>query len=83
MSVETLKAVDAAPITRPEVEDFLYLEAALLDEIARLQNAPSPEAPEPERIEVPVLPAGVADTMAELAARAEALAEEVEEKAGK
>ena len=32
MSVETLKAVDAAPITRPEVEDFLYLEAALLDE---------------------------------------------------
>ena len=58
-------------------------EAALLDEIARLQNAPSPEAPEPERIEVPVLPAGVADTMAELAARAEALAEEIEEKAGK
>ncbi|ETW14318.1 cell division protein ZapA [Roseivivax marinus] len=58
-------------------------EAALLDEIARLQNAPAPEAPEPERIEVPVLPAGVADTMAELAARAEALAEEIEEKAGK
>ncbi|UMA66445.1 cell division protein ZapA [Roseivivax marinus] len=58
-------------------------EAALLDEIARLQNAPAPEVPEPERIEVPVLPAGVADTMAELAARAEALAEEIEEKAGK
>jgi cell division protein ZapA len=37
---------------------------------------------EPERIEVPVVPQSVKDTMAELAARAEALAAEVEEKAG-
>ena len=37
---------------------------------------------EPERIEVPVVPQSVTDTLAELAARAEALAAEVEEKAG-
>lgn len=38
-------------------------------------------APEPERVEVPVVPQSVSDTLAELAARAEALAAEVEEKA--
>lgn len=36
---------------------------------------------EPERIEVPVVPQAVSDTLAELAARAEALAASVEEKA--
>ncbi|MFD2739833.1 cell division protein ZapA [Sulfitobacter aestuarii] len=35
---------------------------------------------EPERVEVPVVPASVSETLAELAARAEALAAEVEEK---
>ncbi|WP_187430403.1 hypothetical protein ROLI_019720 [Roseobacter fucihabitans] len=35
---------------------------------------------EPERIEVPVVPQSVTDTLAELAARAEALAASVEEK---
>ena len=38
-------------------------------------------APEPERIEVPVIPHTVTDAMAELAARAEALAADVEAKA--
>jgi len=33
----------------------------------------------PQRVEVPVIPAAVADTLAELAARAEALAEEMED----
>ncbi|SDD78671.1 cell division protein ZapA [Ruegeria marina] len=47
-------------------------------EIARLRSAP---APEPERIEVAVIPPSVTDTLAELAARAEALAAQVEEKA--
>ncbi|MEM6306237.1 MAG: cell division protein ZapA [Pseudomonadota bacterium] len=47
-------------------------------ELAGLRNA----AMEPERIEVPVVPQQVVDTLAELAARAEALAAEVEEKAG-
>ena len=36
---------------------------------------------EPERVEVPVVPQSVTDAMAELAARAEALAQQVEEKA--
>ena len=39
-------------------------------------------APEPDRIEVPVVPDSVTNTLAELAARAEALADQVEEKAG-
>jgi cell division protein ZapA len=37
---------------------------------------------EPEKVEVPVVPQEVTDTLAELAARAEALAAEVEEKLG-
>lgn len=39
-------------------------------------------AAEPEKVEVPVVPQNVTDTLAELAARAEALAASVEEKAG-
>lgn len=46
-------------------------------ELAGLRNVKI----EPERIEVPVVPQSVRDTLAELAARAEALAAEVEEKA--
>jgi cell division protein ZapA len=38
-------------------------------------------APAPERIEVPVIPPRVKDSLAELAARAEALAARAEEKA--
>lgn len=47
-------------------------------ELAGLRNA----VVEPERIEVPVVPQQVTDTLAELAAQAEALAAAVEEKAG-
>ncbi len=47
-------------------------------EIEELRNAPPPE---PEQIEVPVVPPQVAETLAELAARAEALAQEIEAKA--
>ena len=46
-------------------------------ELEGLRNA----TPEPERIEIPVVPQAVTDTLAELAARAEALAASVEEKA--
>lgn len=46
-------------------------------ELAGLRNA----TVEPERVEVPVVPQAVTDTLAELAARAESLAAEVEEKA--
>ena len=52
--------------------------AAMEGELEALRNAP---APAPERIEVPVIPEIVTDSFAELAARAEALAAEVEEKA--
>ncbi len=51
----------------------------LESELERLRNTP---APEPERVEVPVVPESVTETMAELAARAESLAAEVEEKLG-
>ncbi len=47
-------------------------------ELAGLRNA----SPEPERIEVAVVPPQVTETLAELAAQAEALAAAVEEKAG-
>ncbi len=46
-------------------------------ELETLRNAPQPE---PERVEVAVVPPSITDTLAELAARAEALASVVEEK---
>lgn len=46
-------------------------------ELAQLRSAPPPA---PERVEVPVVPASVTDTLAEIAARAEALAETVDGK---
>lgn len=49
------------------------------DLAARLE-ALEANKPEAERVEVPVIPSEVTDTLAELAARAEALAQEVEEK---
>jgi len=48
-------------------------------ELESLRNKGS--GPAPERIEVPVIPGEVTDALAELAARAEAIAAEVEEKA--
>ena len=44
--------------------------------IAALEAAP---APEPEQVSVPVIPAHVSDSLAEIAARAEALALDLEE----
>ena len=52
--------------------------AGLESEIQNLRNAP---APQPERIEVAVIPEIVTESFAEIAARAEALAATVEEKA--
>ncbi len=46
-------------------------------ELETLRNAPQPE---PERVEVAVVPPSITDTLAEMAARAEALASVVEEK---
>lgn len=53
--------------------------AELEREVEALRSAPKPEA---ERVEVPVVPESVTESLAELAARAESLAAEVEEKAG-
>lgn len=63
------------------VEDKLKeLEAELGTRRAELEALRGAPAPEPARIEVPIVPAAVTDTLAELAARAEALAADVEEK---
>jgi cell division protein ZapA len=51
---------------------------AMESELEQLRNAPRPE---PERVEVPVVPESVLESMAELTARAEALAAAVDEKA--
>ena len=47
-------------------------------QIGALKAAPKPA---PERVEVPVVPAELVETLAELAARSESLADAVEEKA--
>lgn len=49
---------------------------------AELEGLRAAPAPQPERIEVPVVPETVTEALAELAARAEALADSVEERAG-
>lgn len=58
--------------------------AAVEDELrvlkARMAEMDARPVPPPERVEVPVIPAEVAETLAELAARAEAVAAAVEEK---
>lgn len=64
------------------VEDRIKeVEAELAErtqELEALKNAP---APEPERIEIPVVPPQVNESLAELAARTEALAQQIEEQA--
>ena len=63
------------------VEDKIKeIETKLAERDAEIDNLKSAPAPEPDRVEVPVVPQAVTDTLAELAARAEALAASVEEK---
>lgn len=57
------------------LQEKLTAQEALIEE---LRNRPQPEA---ERVEVPVIPSEMSDAMAELAARAEALAADIEERA--
>lgn len=45
---------------------------------AQIETLQSQPAPAPERVEVPVVPREITDTLAELAARAEALADQVD-----
>lgn len=58
-----------------EIEEQLAEKEA---ELEQLRNTPPPD---PERIEVPVVPNDVTDALAEIAARAESLAETVQPKA--
>ena len=63
------------------VEDRIRdVEAQLAERSAELEALKSAPPPEPDRVEVPVIPASVTDTLAELAARAESLAASIEEK---
>lgn len=55
-----------------EADDKLAEKEAELDQF---RNAP---APEPQKIEVPIVPDAVTDALAELAARAESLADQIE-----
>ncbi|MEL7092367.1 MAG: cell division protein ZapA [Pseudomonadota bacterium] len=65
------------------VEDRVQsVEAKLAEREAELEGLRNMGAPEPERVEVPVVPESVTDALAEMAARAEAVAAELEEKAG-
>ena len=60
--------------SQKQLEDKLAQQEAWIEE---LQNRPEPQA---EKVEVAVIPNEVSDTLAELAARAEALADAAEEK---
>lgn len=63
------------------VEDRIKeVEAELEERVAELEALKNTPAPEPERIEVPVVPPQVPEALAELAARAESLAQQIEEK---
>ncbi|WP_170381247.1 cell division protein ZapA [Ruegeria atlantica] len=62
---------------------IMALEAKLAEVEAELHTLRNMPQPEPERIEVAVVPPSVTDTLAELAARAEALASVVEERSAR
>ncbi|WP_227267887.1 cell division protein ZapA [Roseobacter weihaiensis] len=63
------------------VEDRVSEVQAQLDDAQAELSALKAAQTAPEKVEVPVVPQSVTDTLAELAARAEALAASVEEKA--
>lgn len=57
------------------------LEAKIAEQAEEIESLKNTPLPIPEKVEVPVVPNSVKDSLAELAARAEALASTVEEKA--
>lgn len=63
------------------VDDRLSeVQAKLEEREAELEGLRNMAAPEPERVEVAVIPESVTDALAEMAARAESLAASIEEK---
>ncbi|WP_271946928.1 cell division protein ZapA [Ruegeria faecimaris] len=75
-----LMLADKAAATGDKINS---LENKLAEAESELRNLRSMPQPEPERIEVAVVPPSVTDTLAELAARAEAMAVFIEEKSTK
>ncbi|UZD92346.1 cell division protein ZapA [Cognatishimia activa] len=59
------------------------LEAKIAEQAEEIESMKNMPLPMPEKVEVPVVPNSIKDSLAELAARAEALASTVEEKAAK
>ena len=57
------------------------LEAKLAEQAEEIESLKHTPIMMPEKVEVPVVPTSVTETLAELAARAEALADTIEEKA--
>ena len=72
-----LLLADKTAALEDKVRDAERRAADLQAELDRIQ---AQGAPEPVRVEVPVVPVEVTDTLAELAARAEALADTVEDR---
>ncbi|SLN16472.1 cell division protein ZapA [Roseisalinus antarcticus] len=65
------------------LEDSLSAAEGLAGELkSRLDQLLEQPKTSPERVEVPVVPVEVTETLAELAARTEALADEIERKSG-
>jgi cell division protein ZapA len=63
-------------------EKLKTVQARLDDSQNQISELKAKPAPEPTQVEVPVIPQALLDSMAELAARSESLADEIEERAG-
>lgn len=72
-----LMLADKTAAVEDKIKEVEARLAATEAELTALREAPKPP---PERVEVPVVPSSVTDTLAELAAQAESLAASVEEK---
>lgn len=63
-------------------EKLKTVQARLDDSQNQISELKAKPAPEPTKVEVPVIPQALLDSMAELAARSESLADKIEERAG-
>lgn len=73
-----LMLADKTAAVEDKIRDVEAMLAEREAELEQLRNIPPPE---PNRIEVPVVPDSVIETLAEFAARAESLAASIEEQA--
>ncbi len=63
-------------------EKLKTVQARLDDSQNQISELKAKPVPEPTKVEVPVIPQTLLDSMAELAARSESLADEIEDRAG-